>query len=100
MLQNTKRTLLCLNISYNDSTLLVTSSNFLFVCCKGRGTICNAYSSIMVKIKVKVKLRFSAPSAGIVEVAVIKSATPIHDAQVVKPYRVSNPLCLIVLTAN
>ena len=48
----------------------------------------------------KVKLRFSAPSAGVVEIAdVIKSATPCHDAQVAGLYRDSNPLCLTIMAA-
>ena len=32
--------------------------------------------------------------------ALIESATPCHDAQVVGPYRVSNPLRLTILTAK
>ena len=45
------------------------------------------------------KLRFLAPSAGIVEVAKHQSS-PCHDTQVVAPYRVSNPLRLTVLAAK
>ena len=32
--------------------------------------------------------------------ALIESATPCHDAQVVRPYRVSNPLRLTVLASK
>ena len=49
------------------------------------------------------KFRFLAPSAGIAEVAskvLIESATPCHDAHVVRPYRVSNPLRLTVLASK
>ena len=52
------------------------------------------------ELKVKVKLWFSVPSAGITEVALIKSMTPCHDAQVVGPYQISNPLHLTVLAAK
>ena len=52
---------------------------------------------MQLKVKVKVKLRFSAPSAGIAEIE--QNATPCHDAQVVGPYRDSNPLRLTILAA-
>ena len=46
-------------------------------------------------MKMKVKLRFSAPSARIAEIVdLIGSAIPCHDAQVVGSYQVSNSLCL------
>ena len=57
--------------------------------------------ALFVKVKVKVQLRFSAPSAGIAEnrADLIESATPCHDVQVVGLYQDSNPRRLIVLAA-
>ena len=53
-------------------------------------------------VKVEVKLRFSAPIVGIAEIEqdIIESATPCHDAQVIKSYRESNQLCLTVPAAK
>ena len=51
--------------------------------------------------KVKVKLRFSVPRAGVARnrAYLIESETPCRDAQVVGPYRDSNALRLAVLAA-
>ena len=56
------------------------------------------------KAKMKMELRFSAPSIRTVEIVnradLMESVTPCHGAQVVGPYQVLNPLRLTVLTAK
>ena len=48
--------------------------------------------SVKVNVKVTMKLRFLAPNAEIAEIRQIELATPRHDAPVMGPQQVSNPI--------